>query len=288
MKTMRMVFAALCFVFVPFVVAFGQTTYWIEGFESGAPDNNTIPTQSTSAPAVETAYTSTAGTWGVFKGYLSGSAWTTGGGTKGIDLLKSSNTIGGAGTLSYIITPSLASGVGTVAFNNPAAAPSAKDVLLEKSTDNGATWVSVSVQTTGAVADALVSWTVNDPAANKIKITNTSNSDLKFDNLTVTSAGGTGVSDNVTLKPGTFSLAQNYPNPFNPVTQISYNIPKESYVSLKVYNLMGQEVATLVSGNQTAGKYTIPFDASRLSSGIYMYRLQAGSSVEVKRMMFVK
>ena len=103
-----------------------------------------------------------------------------------------------------------------------------------------------------------------------------------------TTTGGTGVAQMGNDVPNTFALAQNYPNPFNPTTQISYSIPKESFVSLKVFNLMGQEVATLVSGNQPAGKYSIPFDASRLSSGIYMYRLQAGSSVEVKRMMFVK
>jgi hypothetical protein len=103
-----------------------------------------------------------------------------------------------------------------------------------------------------------------------------------------TTAAGTEVEQPQNNIPGQFELAQNYPNPFNPTTQISYSIPKESYVSLKVYNLMGQEVATLISGNQTAGKYTVPFDASRLSSGVYMYRLQAGTSVEVKRMIFMK
>jgi hypothetical protein len=100
--------------------------------------------------------------------------------------------------------------------------------------------------------------------------------------------GGTGVAQTGNDVPNKFELAQNYPNPFNPTTQISYNIPKESFVSLRVFNLIGQEVATLVSGNQTAGSYTVPFDASRLTSGVYMYRLQAGSSLEVKRMMYVK
>jgi len=103
-----------------------------------------------------------------------------------------------------------------------------------------------------------------------------------------TTTGGTGVEQTGDGLVKEFALQQNYPNPFNPSTQISYNVPKESFVSLKVFNLMGQEVATLVSGNQTAGKYTVPFDASHVSSGIYMYRLQAGSSVEVKRMTFVK
>ena len=103
-----------------------------------------------------------------------------------------------------------------------------------------------------------------------------------------TTTGGTGVAQAGSDVPDKFELAQNFPNPFNPTTQISYNIPKESFVTLKVFSLIGQEVATLVSGNQSAGRYTVPFDASRLSSGIYMYRLQAGSSMEVKRMTFVK
>jgi hypothetical protein len=287
---MKKIYTILCMLLGLSLISlssFAQTTYWVEGFEQGSPDNNTLTGTSANAPAVETPFTSTAGTWGAFKCYLSGSAFTTGGGTRGIDLLKSSSTIGGAGSLSYLITPSVASGVGTVAFNNPAAAPSSKTVRLEKSTDNGVTWVLVSEQANGTTADAKVSWAVNDAKANKIKITNLSDSDLKFDNLTVTSAAGTGVS-NTTLNPVTFSLAQNYPNPFNPSTQIGYSIPKESFVSLKVYNLMGQEVASLVSNQQSAGSYSIPFDASHLSSGVYMYRLQAGSSVEVKRMMFVK
>jgi hypothetical protein len=98
----------------------------------------------------------------------------------------------------------------------------------------------------------------------------------------------TDVQENFSGMPRVFALNQNYPNPFNPTTQISYNIPKESYVSLKVYNLIGQEVATLVSGNQIAGMHDVSFDASHLSSGVYMYRLQAGTSVDVKRMLLLK
>ncbi|RPI02627.1 MAG: T9SS C-terminal target domain-containing protein [Ignavibacteriae bacterium] len=119
-------------------------------------------------------------------------------------------------------------------------------------------------------------------------ISTPTSSTIKVSNLSITKlgTGGTGVQEN--MKPDNFSLAQNYPNPFNPATQISYSIAKASFVSLKVYNLIGQEVATLVSNNQTAGRYTVPFNASGLSSGVYLYRLQAGSSIEVKRMMLVK
>jgi hypothetical protein len=88
--------------------------------------------------------------------------------------------------------------------------------------------------------------------------------------------------------PNSYSLSQNYPNPFNPSTNIQYSIPKSGLVSLKVYNLLGQEVATLVEGNQTAGTYVATFDASRVSSGIYFYRLMSGGFVEVRKMLLLK
>ncbi len=86
----------------------------------------------------------------------------------------------------------------------------------------------------------------------------------------------------------TFELGQNYPNPFNPSTVISYQLPVASEVSLKVYDVLGREVATLVSGRQEAGRYSVPFNAASLSSGVYFYRLQSGSFVETKKMMLVK
>jgi hypothetical protein len=85
-----------------------------------------------------------------------------------------------------------------------------------------------------------------------------------------------------------FELAQNYPNPFNPTTTIRYQIPTAEVVSLKVYDVLGKEVATLVSGRQEAGSYAVEFNAAGLSSGVYFYRLQAGGFVETKKMMLVK
>ncbi len=85
-----------------------------------------------------------------------------------------------------------------------------------------------------------------------------------------------------------FRLAQNYPNPFNPATVISYSLPVTGVVTLKVYNLIGNEVATLVQGVQEAGEKKVTFNATGLSSGVYMYKLTAGSFSEVKRMILIK
>ncbi len=85
-----------------------------------------------------------------------------------------------------------------------------------------------------------------------------------------------------------FSLSQNYPNPFNPSTKISYSIPNQSHVSLKVYDVLGREVALLISKEQPVGNYSIEFDASKLTSGIYFYRIQAGEFIETKKMVLMK
>ena len=90
------------------------------------------------------------------------------------------------------------------------------------------------------------------------------------------------------LVPAEFALKQNYPNPFNPATTIDYSLPRESQVSLKVYNLLGQEVISLVNEHQNAGTYSVQFDASRLSSGMYLYRIAAGSFTQVKKMLLLK
>jgi hypothetical protein len=88
--------------------------------------------------------------------------------------------------------------------------------------------------------------------------------------------------------PREYVLAQNYPNPFNPATTISYQLRSAGGVTLRVYDVLGREVATLADGYQQAGSYTKSFDASRLSSGVYFYRLHAGSFVNTKKMVLAK
>ena len=88
--------------------------------------------------------------------------------------------------------------------------------------------------------------------------------------------------------PMVFSLKQNYPNPFNPATTIQYSIPEAEKVVLTIYNVLGQQVATLMNEVQNPGTYQATFDAAHLASGVYIYRIQAGDFVESKRMMLIK
>jgi hypothetical protein len=100
-----------------------------------------------------------------------------------------------------------------------------------------------------------------------------------------------GNSENATIVNETvsdFSMYQNIPNPFNPSTMITDALPKEAPVSLKVYDIIGREVMTLVNEFKSAGRYNVSFDASQLPSGMYIYRIQAGKFSAIKRLDVVK
>ena len=90
------------------------------------------------------------------------------------------------------------------------------------------------------------------------------------------------------MLPTEYSLSQNYPNPFNPVTTINYQIPKDGFVSLKVYDILGKEIVTLLNNDKAQGRYTVEFDGSRFASGMYIYKLQSGDFVETRKMMLLK
>lgn len=99
--------------------------------------------------------------------------------------------------------------------------------------------------------------------------------------------GVTSIDPEITI-PENYSLSQNYPNPFNPVTKIEYAIPEESAVILAVYDILGREIVTLVNEVQQAGSYSVNFDGSQFSSGIYFYRINAGDFTKIKKMQLVK
>jgi hypothetical protein len=104
---------------------------------------------------------------------------------------------------------------------------------------------------------------------------------------------GTGVATSVeepsdALLPNTPVLSQNYPNPFNPSTNISFSLPAQAFVSLKIFNLVGREVATLVSGEIGAGRYVRQWNAAGYASGMYFYRLQTGSFSDTKKLVLVR
>ena len=88
--------------------------------------------------------------------------------------------------------------------------------------------------------------------------------------------------------PSAYILHQNYPNPFNPSTKINFAIPKEGFVSLKIYDMLGREIKTLFNDNLKAGTYTIDFNAGLLTSGIYFYKLQSGTFTDVHKMILLK
>ena len=88
--------------------------------------------------------------------------------------------------------------------------------------------------------------------------------------------------------PKNISLYQNYPNPFNPSTLIKYQLPVSDNVTIKVYDVLGNEITTLVDEFKPAGSYRISFDASKLSSGVYFYRLQTSGFNEIKKMVYLK
>ena len=98
----------------------------------------------------------------------------------------------------------------------------------------------------------------------------------------------TGVDDNDLEPVSTYKLYNNYPNPFNPSTKIRYSLPVKSNVNLQIYDAAGKEVASLVDGEQPAGEHEINFDAENLTSGVYFYKLQAGSFIQTKKMLLLK
>ncbi|MBI5059696.1 T9SS type A sorting domain-containing protein [candidate division KSB1 bacterium] len=153
--------------------------------------------------------------------------------------------------------------------------------------------IAPATVTVAAQDSELVTLTFNPSAVRAynglLAITNNSNNDP---DLTILVRGngiaGTAADDQAGTLPAAYSLEQNYPNPFNPATEIRFELPAASYVKLSVYNLVGQEVRTLVSGNLTAGAHAVTFDAATLPSGLYYYRMEANDFTAIRKMLLMK
>jgi hypothetical protein len=111
---------------------------------------------------------------------------------------------------------------------------------------------------------------------------------FEFINGEISISPSVGVKETPNISPIKFELYQNYPNPFNPSTTIQFDIPKASFLTLKVYNVLGQEVATLVNEKREAGSYEVKFNASTFSSGVYFYRLHATDYISTKKSLLVR
>ncbi|HWA05413.1 MAG TPA: YCF48-related protein, partial [Ignavibacteria bacterium] len=189
---------------------------------------------------------------------------------------------------------------------------------MSKTTDGGATWTLLPASGTGTISgiegsgndywyvrgttiyrstDLGTTWTLSHThtaAQNDISLATDGAGCLTgwSGGTTGTIAKMTGVpvaiNDPSSNIPASYKLEQNYPNPFNPTTSITFAMPVAGNVELKVYDLLGKEVASLVSGNFSAGTHVVPFDASALASGVYIYKITAGTFIDSKKMVLIK
>jgi len=141
-------------------------------------------------------------------------------------------------------------------------------------TDGGSSWNSAGLDSTAVIA--LVS------SGDSIYAV------TYYDGLYVLTRTGVSSVRGSPKTPGSFALFQNYPNPFNPTTVISYRLPVVGHVTLKVYDVLGREVTTLVDNIQSQGKHEVRFDGSHFASGVYFYRLSAAGQVKVSKMLMLK
>ena len=213
-------------------------------------------------------------------------------------------------TQSMITHPFEASSIGdTLKFDHAYATWSDQDdsLIIQVSTNSGLSY-SLLIGLVGGVSGPLVTapptteffiptasqWATKKYAlpvgVNKIRFKAVSayGNNFYMDNV-IKVSGLTGISINLNEGiPNTYSLNQNYPNPFNPSTKINYNIPVTNFVTLKIYDVLGKEVASLVNEKQSAGSYTVDFFAGNLSSGVYFYRIKSGEFIQTKSMMLLK
>lgn len=179
-----------------------------------------------------------------------------------------------SGTITYTASVSPSPSPGTITFS----------------------WSPSNVKTMTGTPDSLALYTTISATVPfgtyTVTVTGAESSNIRVHTRTWTLIVGNfvGIANNQNEIPARFSLDQNYPNPFNPTTLITYNVPKQTDVTIKVYDMVGREVAVLLNNQPTQpGSHMLNFDASRLSSGVYIYRMTAGNDfTDVKKMTLIK
>lgn len=154
---------------------------------------------------------------------------------------------------------------------------------VQKGPDSWTDLVELNFESSNTVPNNAIHWRINDKFWHVYDSDNSTTWDKGNFDL-VTSLENKNQSGN----EFSYHLSQNYPNPFNPTTTIQYYVPERSTIKLVVYNTIGQEVAVLADGEKEPGSYSFDFNASELPSGIYFYRLQAGSFIQTKKMVLLK
>jgi hypothetical protein len=171
-----------------------------------------------------------------------------------------------------------------ITMNTPLMYNGSSNLLIEVCYDN-TSWTDYSPVFASSAPN--MTWQYSNDNLTGCTITSGASQPLR-PNITLFFSPPTGTGNEFAAVPKVFSLSQNYPNPFNPVTKINYGVPKQSLITMKVYDIIGREVAVLVNETKQPGYYSVDFDGSSFASGVYFYRLTAGTFTDVKRFILIK
>ncbi len=260
-------------------VALSQTALLNEGFEDNDP-TGVFPTNSSEVSAEPRTFSTTNGTWTLFKAYRASSSPTS-----GSYALRIRNTSAETVGSSYFITPPLES-IGNVSFDLKRGRP----LKVYYSTNGGSSWVEGFVCPNTNPNSQSVNQALNVTVSNVIlKIQNDSiKGDEDFDNFVVTSAGSTKVETTPSNVPTELSL-KNFPNPFNPSTKIVFSVKTTGKATVRIFDIRGRELAKVFDGIARSGEiYQVPFGFEIASSGIFFARIENVDGTRTHKMVFMK
>ena len=188
---------------------------------------------------------------------------------------------------SGMFQPSQGTGLQLIALNTPFMYEAGTNLLIEICFNNSSYTLNSFVQGTTAAGKTYHGHADLPTGDGCVAITTGAVQNVR-PNICIVSNFITNEGGQQTGIPKEYKLHQNYPNPFNPVTKMNYDIPKNAFVTLKIYDILGREAAVLVNENKSAGSYTVEFNASGLTSGVYFYRLETSAYSEIKKMILLK